>query len=334
MAIHTVLTTYKWRIDNFIQEISIVENGGSITSDIFRLNGNSNAEFSMKVERNEDQSCDVYLVCNDFGRKQEIQLDMNVWCELTDGRVGPKYDSKWTCNKASDTGLLTPGFSPYAMKRLAINNIWIFCCEIKHEEVISEFDESDSEDEKEDFIAHREFNHKILAFHSDGHFDSTVIIQARNKEFKASKFALMACSDVFHRMFLCTNSTEANTGIVKIEDIKPEVVDALIHWIYQAKVNNMEEVAMDLYRAADKYDIGFLKEKCIKILARSLSTENLAPRLILAYKFNEEKFKKHIFGFFREDNKNLKHLMASDEWMEFRNEDPEEAKKIVAEIPD
>jgi len=144
----------------------------------------------------------------------------------------------------------------------------------------------------------------------------------------------MACSNVFSRMFSCESSTEAKTGIVKIEDIKPETIDALIRWIYQVEVYDMEEVSSDLYHAADKYGIGFLKEKCINIMTKSLSNQNFAPRLILAHNFNEEKFKKYILNFIREDYNTLKRLVASDEWLTFSAENREEAKRILAEIPD
>jgi len=334
LATRTVLTTYKWRINNFNQQIAIVEGGGSISSDVFSLKGNSKAKFSMKLERSGPDYCDVYLVCNEFSRKQEIKLDTAFWWKLEEDEVGPKHDSKWTFSKASDTGLLDSGYSPSCMKQYTTNDVWTFHCEIQHQEPISEFVDYDFEDDKEGFIAHREFNRNLFELHLNGALDSTVTIQAGNKEFKASKLALMACSDVFHRMFLCESSTEAKIGVVKIEDTKPETIDALIRWVYQADVDNMEEVAMDLYRAADKYDIGFLKEKCIKVLTKSLSNENLAPRLILAYKFSEEQFKQHIFTFFRKDSKNLKRLVTSDDWMELCSDDPEEAKNILAEIPD
>jgi len=333
MTTRAVLTTYKWRINNFNQQIAIVEGGGSISSDVFSLNGNSKAKFSMKLKRKGTDNCAVYLVCKDFGRKQEMQLDAKIWVEFSEV-FGPKYDSKLTFNKASIINLLVSGYSPSNIKKVVIGDVIFIYCEIEHEELISEFDESDSEDDKEELIAHREFTRKSLALRLNGQIDGTVTIQTEDKEFKANKLDLMACSDVFYRMFSCANSTEAKTGIVKIEDTKPEIINALVSWIYQVEVENMEDVAMDLYRAADKYDICFLKKKCIKTMTKSLSNENFAPRLLLAYKFNEEQFKNHIFNFFRKDNKRWKHLVKSNEWMELCSEDPEEAKKIVDEIPD
>jgi len=92
----------------------------------------------MKLEHSRTHSCDAYLVCNDFGRKRELQFDMTIW---GDDDPGDKNDSKWTFSKTSDTGLLDSGFSPSAMKQLAVNDVYTFYCEIEHEEPIGEFDD-------------------------------------------------------------------------------------------------------------------------------------------------------------------------------------------------
>jgi len=67
-------------------------------------------------------------------------------------------------------------------------------------------------------------------------------------------------------------------------------------------------------------------------MAKSLSTENIAPRLILAYTFREEKLKQHTLNFIRGDYNKLASLMTSEEWLELCSEDPEEAKEIGANI--
>jgi len=172
----------------------------------------------------------------------------------------------------------------------------------------------------------------MLALHSDGHYDLT--IQVADKEFKAFKYALMSCSDVFRRMLSCSNSTESKTGIIKINDIKPAVIEALLKWIYQAEIVNMEEVADDLYRAADKYDIDLLKKKCINVMFESFSMEDAMSRLMLAYDFNDEKLKERVLNFLNENSKHLKSLMASDEWTELSINDPELRKKIMDDIFD
>jgi len=170
----------------------------------------------------------------------------------------------------------------------------------------------------------------LLAIHSAGHFDLT--IEAEGKELKASKFALMSCSKVFQSMFSCSNAIEAKTGIVKIEGISAKLIEAMIHWSYHIQIDKFDEISEDLYRVADKYQIVLLRKKCVKSMEDGLSNENLPPRLILAYMFNEEHLKRYVINYLREDYKKVKFLMASTEWIEFAFKEPELAKKIVEDI--
>jgi len=96
-------------------------------------------------------------------------------------------------------------------------------------------------------------------------------IQVSGKEFKVNKVNLMAYSEVFKIMLSAPNSAEAKSGIIKIKNMKPEIIEALIRWIYQAKIDNMHEVVVDLYHAADKYQIGLLKKVCAKVMTKRLS---------------------------------------------------------------
>jgi len=326
MPVRTAVTRHKWKLDNFNQRISAIGDGSSIFSDVFSLNGKSKAKFSIKLERVNGYS--VYLICNEFGRNQEMKLNVKLWRENTGGAVESGNETALVFNSASNFGFLKSGYAISAMKGYATNgDILFICCEIQNEEST---DESDYD--KEELVIRSKIAHTMLELHSEGHFDLT--IQAGDQEFKASKVVFMACSDVFRRMLSCPDSVEAKSGIVKIEDIKPEFIDALIRWIYQVDVENMDEIVMDLYKVADKYDIAPLKMKCVKIMIDGLSNENLMPNLILAYEFNEDQIKEHIRDFLLEDNKNLESLIMSDEWSEFYFEDPEEAKKILADIYD
>jgi hypothetical protein len=187
----------------------------------------------------------------------------------------------------------------------------------------------DSEDTEQEAYRNK-VGQTMLELHSNGYSD--VIIQVKNKEFKTSKVILMVHSDVFKRMLSRPNSTEAQTGIIKIKDAKPKVIKALIRWMYQVEIPNMNKVANDLYRVADKYEIDFLKKQCVKAMIEGLSNKNLLSRLILAYKYSEEQLKQGILTFLREDSKNLQSLMASDEWLNFAVEYPDMREGILADI--
>jgi len=106
----------------------------------------------------------------------------------------------------------------------------------------------------------------------------------------------------------------------------------MLNWIYQVEIENVNEVAIDLYHVADKYDIGLLKKYCANFMGEHLSDENFPSRLILAYKFSEEHLKKFIIDFLQKGIGNLKVLMASKEWIEFAHGDFNLAKKIVDDI--
>jgi hypothetical protein len=58
-------------------------------------------------------------------------------------------------------------------------------------------------------------------------------------------------------MFLTINCTETQTGIVEITDIKANVIEALIKYMYLGKVDNIGSI--DLFKAADKYRVEGLK---------------------------------------------------------------------------
>jgi len=323
-----VVTLHKWKIDNFDQRISAIEHFGSISSDVFLLNGKSKAKFMMKLERNDENFCNFYLVRTDSGRNQSMQLNVSIWYENAGGQKLTTYEKSMAFTQSSNIKFYDPFWVP-EMKKLATDDALFICCKMNIKEPSSILNESDTED---DLAVDSKIGQDLFALHSSGHSD--LIIQVGGKEFKAFKCMLMSCSSVFQRMFSCPNSTEAKTGILKIENTKPEVIDALIRWVYKVQVDNIDEIAIDLYKTADKYDIVPLKEKCMKRMIKDLSDENLLPSLIMAYTYKDEKFKNHILNFLHEDNKNLKAFMASDGWMELCAKDPEQTKKILDDIYD
>jgi len=329
MATRTVVTKHKWQIDNVEQRLSRIANGGSIFSSIFSLNDKSGAQFSMKLQNNGVGWNVLYLVCNDIGQHHELKLNLKNWLEDFDRKTEFVAGKDLVFNKSGDIKILL-AYEMHYMSKFATYDALFICCEIQKKEPISEVAEIDPENVKQELAYRKKVGQNMLELHSNGHFDIT--IQVEDKKFYANKFTLMAHSDVFERMFSCPNSTEAHTGIINIEDSKPEVIDSLIRWIYHVEVLNINEVAAGLYRVADKYGIGLLKEQCMKVMITDLSIEHFPGRLILSYIYNEEQLKSQILSFIREDSKKVQNFMDSNEWAEFSANDPEMRKKILADI--
>jgi len=88
-----------------------------------------------------------------------------------------------------------------------------------------------------------------------------VVIKVDKAEFPAHMAILSANSPVFAAMFQ-TDMVEMNTGVVKIEDMSAKAVDAMLHFLYYRNMEKIEtnvDIALEILRAADKYDIPDMK---------------------------------------------------------------------------
>jgi speckle-type POZ protein len=336
MATRKIVTTKKWRIDRLDLRWVKGVNPRPTFSKIFSLNGKLDTRFSMKIQDGGYGWNILWLICNDLGQNQTLELKVKSWYEDSDRKAESETRKNLVFNKSGDAKVLQ-GRSKSRMLNFATCGTLFFCCEIRYkqpinEEPMNEIAERDPEDIKQEMVYRNKIGQTTLELLSGGHSDMVIQIRVGEKEFKANKFVLMAHSDTFQRMLTCQNSTEAQTGIINIEDVEPEVIEALIRWIYHAEIPNMNEVAAGLYRAADKYGIGFLKEQCMKVMIKNFSIEHLPARLILSYTYNEEQLKSQLLYFIREDSKKVQSFMASDEWSEFSRNDRDMRKKILADI--
>ena len=110
-------------------------------------------------------------------------------------------------------------------------------------------------------------------FENTEHGDVT--FKVRGQEFQAHKNILATRSPVFSAMFQHP-SKEKMTGIVDVADIEPDVFNELLRYIYTGEVpiNVMDEVAVGLLAAADKYLLKELKKACGDHLIKNMSPKN------------------------------------------------------------
>jgi speckle-type POZ protein len=99
---------------------------------------------------------------------------------------------------------------------------------------------------------------------------SDVILNIRGREFPAHKVILAARSKYFAAMFEHPMK-EQSTNQIEIEDIKPEVFQELLRFIYTGRISTakMKTMAAGLFIAADKYLLDDLKMKCENYLPPS-----------------------------------------------------------------
>jgi hypothetical protein len=55
------------------------------------------------------------------------------------------------------------------------------------------------------------------------------------------------------------DTQEATSGIIEIEDIDANTMEAFVEYLHTESVKNISEIAFELFKTADKYGIDGLK---------------------------------------------------------------------------
>jgi len=152
------------------------------------------------------------------------------------------------------------------------------------------------------------------------------ILQVGRKEFQISKAILTAQSDVFQRLL----SNEGQNGIVKMPNINVNIFEAMVSFLNDGSVENLDNIAYDLFMVANEYKIVGLKNLCVTSMSKSVTKDNLFDRLVLAFEYKNDSLKTHILDFISKGNNGaFKTMVASDQWFEFAVHNKELAKEIL-----
>jgi len=128
------------------------------------------------------------------------------------------------------------------------------------------------------------------------HADLT-IMTADGSTLRAHKAVLSASSPVFQSMFH-HNLKEKESSTIHIEDMSLESCTALLSYLYGAiKQEDFWKHRLALLGAANKYDIGSLKDICEESLLEDLSTGNVLEMLNEAWLYQLHKLKKGCLVF-------------------------------------
>ncbi|KAF8771305.1 TD and POZ domain-containing protein 5 [Argiope bruennichi] len=150
----------------------------------------------------------------------------------------------------------------------------------------------------------------LLWLYTEG-FLSDIKLKTNSQTFPAHKSILSARSPVFNAMFK-NNMKEKSSKIVEIEDLDDDTVYQMLLYIYTANIDDLQwESALQLYEAADKYEILTLKLKCSAYLAANLDSNNACDILVLADLHQDEELKSAVQKFIF---KNEQSIINSKKW--------------------
>ena len=149
--------------------------------------------------------------------------------------------------------------------------------------------------------------------------EADVCFVINGKEIKAHKMILSARSPVFAAM-LKSGMKESVENRVEINDIAPDIFEALLRFVYTDRVDITQLDAKDLLAAANKYLLPLLKLQSQQFLSQTISAENCVELLALADLHNAVHLKKSALNFIRLNSENI---MQSDAWKNLKQSRPD-----------
>lgn len=119
--------------------------------------------------------------------------------------------------------------------------------------------------------------------------DTIIIRTGDNVELRANKSNLMMNSIVFEKMFT-HDMIEKLSGVVHIIDFDHETIGELLRYVYIRKVKNLQDIylAMEIYKAARRFEIEKLPGICLKAITSNVSKFNVFDVIPLSDLYNLE----------------------------------------------
>jgi len=139
---------------------------------------------------------------------------------------------------------------------------------------------------------------------------SDIKVCVQGTEIPAHKAILAARSPVFCAMFV-HDTMEHKESCVEIKDLRPEVVNGMLRYIYTGHMSQLKTMAEELLVAADKYAIAGLKLQCEDVLGSNLTVQNACSTLILADTHSCENLKTRAVKFI---TARAEEVLKTDSW--------------------
>lgn len=126
-------------------------------------------------------------------------------------------------------------------------------------------------------------------------------------------------SPVLNAMFQ-NNFKEKKERVVEITDIKFDVMEQLVRYIYTGKADFEKVDAGQLLAAADKYDVHSLKEDCGRYLSTTITLENAVLNLVASHLYNVQELLEIATDFL---SKNAEAISVRQDWADMLKKYPD-----------
>lgn len=118
-----------------------------------------------------------------------------------------------------------------------------------------------------------------------------ITFKVEQQEIPAHKGVLSAGCRFFENMFT-SGMEESSNKVIDVPDIKFDVFEAILQYVYCSTVKVNEEISWDLFEAADKYLLLDLRKICEEFLMNDIKADNVVQVINLAEEYESEALKK------------------------------------------
>ena len=122
-----------------------------------------------------------------------------------------------------------------------------------------------------------------------------VILVSGEREFKAHRVILASQSPFFKTRF--KQRWKRQDDKVDMSDIAPDILEAMMSFMYTGDVANVDSISHDLLPAAEEYRLSGLKEICERALLKNLKVNNAVRYLKLASTHSAENLERESTKF-------------------------------------
>ncbi len=151
-----------------------------------------------------------------------------------------------------------------------------------------------------------------------------VTLACESSEFKVHRLVFASQSAFFKTRF--EERWETEDKKVDMSDLTPQVLEAIISYVYTGACTDIDDIAPDLFIAADKYQLPTLKAACEHSMLRTLSVNNAVQYLRLASSVSAESLQEQIMKFLLSNHA----VRQSQQWAELDKCDPFEVEILEA----
>ncbi|XP_066484766.1 kelch-like protein 40 [Tiliqua scincoides] len=99
------------------------------------------------------------------------------------------------------------------------------------------------------------------------------VLKVKGKEFPCHRLVLAACSPYFRAMFL-SDMEESKKREVSLEDVDPDVLGKILHYIYTSELEITEQNVQDIFSVANMFQIPSIFTICVSFLQKRLCLSN------------------------------------------------------------